>query len=141
MEVFLARIRQLLPVLGSEVLTPLVTKGEAGKDAVLLTYKVKGAIATGVRTPNGLVVFAGSTASKDLGKSVAQHGPWIAALRQKLIDSGELAVDGEYYRFTKDYEFASPSAAAAVICGRTAAGPISWKDANGKTLKEIEEEE
>lgn len=43
--------------------------------------------------------------------------------------------------FSKDYEFSSPSAAAAVIHGGQANGLISWKNSAGETLKEIEEKE
>jgi hypothetical protein len=35
-------------------------------------------------------------------------------------------------------EFASPSAAAAVVHGGHANGLTAWKDASGKTLKELE---
>lgn len=41
--------------------------------------------------------------------------------------------------FTKDDEFSSPSAAAAVIHGGQANGWISRRSASGETLKEIEE--
>jgi hypothetical protein len=40
---------------------------------------------------------------------------------------------------TKDTEFDSPSAAAAVVHGGGANGLTAWKDANGKSLKELEE--
>ena len=43
--------------------------------------------------------------------------------------------------FAKDYEFSSPSAAASVIHGGQANGLISWRNASGETLKEIEEKE
>ena len=46
---------------------------------------------------------------------------------------------GDFFVFTKDTEFASPSAAAAVIHGGGANGLTAWKDASGKSLKEIEE--
>lgn len=45
----------------------------------------------------------------------------------------------EFAHFTKDTEFASPSAAAAVIYGGNAPGPVAWKNKSGKTLKEIED--
>jgi hypothetical protein len=38
-----------------------------------------------------------------------------------------------------DAEFSSPSAAAAVIHGGSANGLISWKTADGKLLKELDE--
>ena len=39
--------------------------------------------------------------------------------------------------FTKDMLFLSPSTAAAMVLGRNANGLTEWKDKNGKTLKEI----
>jgi hypothetical protein len=42
--------------------------------------------------------------------------------------------------FTKDVEFSSPSAAAAVIHGGSANGLLAWKTQDGKTLKELESE-
>ncbi len=39
----------------------------------------------------------------------------------------------------QDYSFNSPSAAAAVILGRSANGRTEWKDVQGKTLKQIQE--
>lgn len=41
--------------------------------------------------------------------------------------------------FKKDYEFSSPSAAAATIVGYPINGRTCWKDEKGKTLKENEE--
>ena len=40
--------------------------------------------------------------------------------------------------FTRDVEFASPSAAASIIHGGHANGLIAWKNAKGVTLKDIE---
>ena len=40
--------------------------------------------------------------------------------------------------FTKDVEFSSPSAAAAVVHGGSANGLIAWKDKLGRTLKDLE---
>jgi len=40
--------------------------------------------------------------------------------------------------FTKDVEFSSPSAAAAVIHGGHANGLTAWKTSKGTTLKEME---
>ncbi|MDD5277602.1 MAG: DUF4357 domain-containing protein [Methylovulum sp.] len=43
--------------------------------------------------------------------------------------------------FENDYLFSSPSAAAAIVMGRSANGLIEWKDGSGKVLKSIEENE
>jgi hypothetical protein len=42
--------------------------------------------------------------------------------------------------FGKDVEFTSPSAAAAVIHGGSANGLISWKTAEGVSLKQLDEQ-
>lgn len=42
--------------------------------------------------------------------------------------------------FTRDAEFSSPSAAAAVIHGGSANGLIAWKTESGKSLKQLDEQ-
>jgi len=42
--------------------------------------------------------------------------------------------------FTKDAEFSSPSAAAAVIHGGSANGLIVWKTKDGTSLKQLDEQ-
>ena len=139
MEVFLSRIRQMLPVLGSDLLTPIVGSTKRASKSNVLFCKNKGAVAKGQRTENGFVVFAGSTAvSKERPSAETQH-PFVVTLRKKLIQEGTLLEKNGFYVFTKDTEFSSPSAAAAVVHGGGAAGPIAWKDESGRTLKEIEE--
>lgn len=54
--------------------------------------------------------------------------------RQKLLDSSK--VDGLVT--TEDILFSSSSAAADFILGYSVSGPRSWKNKEGKTLKEIE---
>ena len=43
--------------------------------------------------------------------------------------------------FDKDYEFTSPSTAAAILMGRNANGQKEWKLKNGISLKEYETSE
>jgi hypothetical protein len=62
-------------------------------------------------------------------------------VRQQLITNGVLALAAGLYRFTQDYSFSSPSTAAAVVLGRSANGRIEWKDAQGRTLKALQEAE
>jgi hypothetical protein len=42
--------------------------------------------------------------------------------------------------FTRDVEFSSPTAAAAVVQGGTVNGLTAWRDKDGRTLKEIEDQ-
>ena len=67
---------------------------------------------------------------------------WAAHLREMLSQSGTLmpVERGESLRLTTDYVFNSPFAAAAVLLGRSAAGPVEWKDEAGRTLKQIREQ-
>jgi len=49
-----------------------------------------------------------------------------------------LSASENHLVFTRDEEFSSPSAAAAVVHGGHANGLIAWKNKDGKSLKEIE---
>ena len=133
MEVFLARIYQLLPVLGSEILTPI--KKVSKKN--ILICEIKGLKAEGMRTADGFVVFKGSQAVLNERPSAAKS-PYILALRKKLLKGGLLHQKNDHLYFTRDVEFPSPSTAAASIHGGSANGLIAWKDKSGRTLKQIE---
>jgi len=56
-----------------------------------------------------------------------------------LIADGTLVQKDSFYCFTKDVEFSSPSAAAAVIEGGSANGLIEWKSEDGRDLKTLDE--
>lgn len=135
MEVFLERICQLLPVLGSDLLTPIVSQDSEHMKLSRYFCSVRDIHAEGGRTPNGFVIYEGSKATLKPRKSAAA---WVLSLRQGLEENGSLRVNGTFYIFTKDVEFSSPSAAAAVIHGGNVAGPVAWKTIDGLTLKENE---
>lgn len=137
MEIFLEKIHQLLPVLGVEVLVPTTIIAEGTTELQPLSCEIKGLKAAGHLTPNGIVVLAGSQAVLNERPS-SQKYPWALNMRHKLKEEGALAVKADHLLFTKDIEFSSPSAAAAVIHGGHANGLISWKNKDGKTLKELE---
>ena len=137
MEIFLEKIHQLLPVLGVEVLVPTTIIAEGITELQPLSCEIKGLKAAGHLTPNGIVVLAGSQAVLNERPS-SQKYPWALNMRQKLKEEGALAVKADHLLFTKDIEFSSPSAAAAVIHGGHANGLTSWKNKDGKTLKELE---
>jgi hypothetical protein len=139
MEVFLERVRQLLPLLGCDLLVPVVqtSKGKNGGD---LLCTIKGLVAHGQRTPNGFVVLKGSEASPLLRPSAQERAAWIISLREKLLKTQILLVEEDRLRFAQDYEFSSPSAAAAIIHGGHANGLTAWKSSEGRTLKELEAE-
>lgn len=96
-----------------------------------------GASARGRETP-GFVVEEGSRIRLDTVASVAKLP--VMALRQRLVASGALLLDGATYVFSRDHVFGSPSTTAAVVLGRTANSRVEWKTAEGRTLKELQEE-
>jgi hypothetical protein len=62
MEIFLAKINQLLPVLGVELLVPASTKAKGEAEQKLLYCEIKGIKARGHLSPNGFFVLKGSQA-------------------------------------------------------------------------------
>jgi len=138
MEVFMARIRQLLPVLGSDILTPIAHASTSNQPGGVLTCTCKGAEAKGQRTANGFVIFNGSTAVLEERPSSESY-PYVVAQRKELIANGTLVEKEGLLLFTKDVEFSSPSAAAVVVRGGSANGLTAWRSADGKTLKQLDE--
>jgi hypothetical protein len=137
MEIFLEKVHQLLPVLGVEALIPPSIIAAASSELETLSCDIKGLKATGHLTPNGFIVIGGSQAVLTERPS-SQKYPWPVNMRQRLKDEGTLANKTDHLLFTKDAEFSSPSAAAAVIHGGHANGLTVWKNKDGKTLKELE---
>ncbi len=137
MEVFLEKIYQLLPVLGVELLVPATSKVETDAENEMLYCEIKGLKARGRLTPNGFLVLKESQAVLKERASSKKY-PWPLNMRQRLKDEGALSVSEDHLVFTRDEEFSSPSAAAAVVHGGHANGLIAWKNKEGKTLKEIE---
>lgn len=140
MQVFLDNMLGMLPVLGIHAFEK-ASAGTAVKKNALLTCKGKGVVATGYEATEGFVVQSGSQAVEETVPSMEQHVKGMFDIRQELIANGVLQAESSCYRFTQDYAFSSPSTAAAVVLGRSANGRIEWKDAKGRTLKELQERE
>jgi hypothetical protein len=140
MEVFLSRIRQLLPVLGSELFVSIAPQQSASKQAGgQLVCRIKGAQAFGQRTPDGFVIFRGSTAVLQERPATLRRQPYLVQLRNKLVAEGTLTEQDGFYVFTKDTEFSSPSAAASVIHGGGANGLTEWRTEHEKSLIQLDE--
>jgi hypothetical protein len=137
LETFLEKVNQLLPVLGIELLVPTAAKPEAELEVELLSCEIKGVKARGHLSPNGFVILSGSQAVLNERPSTQKY-PWALNMRLKLKEEGSLAIATDSLVFTRDVEFTSPSAAAAVVHGGHANGLTAWKDSEGRTLKQIE---
>jgi hypothetical protein len=144
-EGFLADILLCLPILGVNVFEkpkiPASTGPEGVRNAgpeevVELFLRAKGIEASGIYTAEGFIVRAGSQAVK---VEVPSIHPFLRELRRSLRDQGVFMDAGDVYRLSQDYTFNSPSTAAGVLLGRSANGRTEWKDAKGRTLKEIQE--
>ena len=148
MEEFLDPARILLAALGFPLLQPVVKKStsncesETGASGPLAGVRLhfdlpkRNVKAEGSSTDEGFVVFAGSLGDRKVRDSLSQG--W-RDLREELIAEGKVEVLEKQIRFLKDVLFKSPSAAAAVTAGGVWNGRAGWKDANGKTLKDLEE--
>jgi len=138
MEVFLGHMLQILPLLGISAFE----KPTAAKTAQInrLLINTKGVKAEGYESTSGFVVCEGSQAVLKTVPSMKTHVRGMYDIREKLISTGVLSPTDNYYCFTQDYSFSSPSTAAAVVMGRSANGRVEWKDKSGKTLKAIQQE-
>lgn len=140
MDIFLAKVEQLLPVLGQDFLKPITKVTAPPKKSRILSCMIKKVRASGRPTENGFLVLKASEAVLTERPSVKKY-PYPSTLRSQLISEGVLIQESDKLVFTKDYEFSSPSAAASVIHGGHANGLREWKDANGVSLKELEQED
>lgn len=132
-EAFLADMLMCLPVVGLSLFEKPEPLRTSTPDLIL---KGKGVEPRGVSTPQGFVVRAGSMAVREVTGSIQ---PFLVELRHSLLKNGVLVEAGDAYRMTQDYTFSSPSTAAGVIRGASTSGRVEWKDATGRTLKELQE--
>lgn len=107
----------------------LVSKGE---EPALYLHTGK-ANATGKRTSDGFVIYAGSMVSLSPTKSCPDT---ILKLREKLAD--KIDVSGAV---KENLLLSSPSSAAAFVTYASTNGNIMWKTSDGRTLKDIESSE
>jgi len=135
MEEFLDNIKMLVNTLGHKVFEEKRELKPKQKQDLFAIKSARGADAHGEPTSEGFVVFKGSKASSTEVNSLT---PSFAMLRKRLIEEGVLVNKGEYYEFSDDSIFSSPSSAAVVVMGRNANGLTEWKLIDGMTLKEYE---
>ena len=134
-ELYLDDMLLCLPVVGVSFFEKPGTPTQTTRPLFL---QVKGMKARGYEDAGGFVVRSGSQAVKD--EAPAIHA-YMSDLRTALKKQGILANDGGFYRMTQDYTFGSPSTAAGVLLGRASNGRVEWKAADGRSLKELQEED
>ncbi|MDA7916028.1 GIY-YIG nuclease family protein [Verrucomicrobia bacterium] len=143
MEVFLEKMKQILPVLDVDSFTSIAdieTQDEVNRESPkreVLTCKIKNVVSIGYPTPSGFIVLKGSQAVLD-ERASAKKWPTVLEQRNALIEEKVLIKKDDLYQFQKDVEFSSPSSAAATIHGGSANGLTAWVNKRGESLKEIE---
>ena len=132
-EAFLREMLLIYPVLGVQVFQR--AEEQPSSSVRLYLSSGTGAQAEGTETADGFVVYAGSLGRAD---EVPSMQAWGSQMRATMIQEGILAVEADRLRLATDHLFASPTAAAMVLLGRTANGRIEWKTADGVTLKQLQ---
>jgi len=143
MEEFVDNVKTLISALGYKVLEPLnkpiIVANDDWENAetedlsLHLERTIKGVgkvEADGVRTSEGFVVLQGSHIATEDDDTI----PAILKEQRRKVS----VVDGV---LQEDVLFSSPSYAAMFVIGKSANGLTSWKDENGRSLKEIENSE
>ena len=124
----------LLSTLGFPLFDSVAREVVASTPVDVYKLKGNGVEAEGSLVDDGFVVFKDSKVKATTGPSCHDY---LINMRNELIQSGILTLDGEAYRFTEDYVFSSPSTAGGVILGRSTNGWTKWRTVNGKTLDEM----
>lgn len=135
MDEFIDNVKILINALGYKVLEPMVISDPATKiDNEKLFITAGNTNAEGYVTTEGFVLLAGATINEKTSEKSLGKG--MVALRNKLMNSDKV----KDFVTTEDILFSSSSAAADFVTGYSVSGPMTWKNAAGKSLKEIEAE-
>ena len=135
MEEFLETLMMVLPAIQVDMFVnkaePMKqqTKTTAGKEntpTFILKSKGLGIDATAELAGGEMVVKSGSIVRKSWVGDRSDKTHYFI-LHDKLWATGVIEPKGEHAVFTKDYAFSSPSAAGAIVNGRSTSGPREWK--------------
>ncbi|WP_282037460.1 GIY-YIG nuclease family protein [Saccharicrinis aurantiacus] len=146
MEEYLHNIKLVLGTLGHPLLEKLSqgtncpilnNEEEASNGEQELSFTVKNATAMGKQVDEGFLLLKGSGALLQENKSFP---PKIKTKRDQLIKEGIILKQNDLYILQKDVLMSSPSYAACLIAGTARNGQECWKNTDGKTLKQVEED-
>lgn len=131
LEDFIDYSKVVIGALGYKLFEPVVGKGdEIENHEPELTYVTQKTYAKGIRTNEGFVIKKDSTISRETVRSCPK-----SVIRRREAESENITSDG---KLVTDILLSSPSSAAAFVSGYSVNGNDVWKDADGKSLGEIE---
>ncbi len=148
MDTYLDNVLPMFPLVGVNVFEPAeqpvlmvpvsepISAPSLAERGPRLHLKTQLTQAEGEDRASGFLVFDGARGRGE--KKVMMPG--YEQLRDRLVQESILVPDGQHVRLTKSYLFDSPSAAASVLSGGNKNGRTEWKDAAGRTLKELQEQ-
>jgi len=130
---FSTNLKLLVGAFGFKIFEKLTESFISTQDKYFID-SARGAVATGIMTTEGFVVFKGSK----IARTEVPSMPTSFKKKRAQIINEKIVID---FEFTQDYLFSSPSTAAAVIMGRSANGLLEWKLKDGSTLRENEQKD
>jgi Domain of unknown function (DUF4357) len=144
MEDFLGPLTTLLGALGFMFLeaaptpsSPTISTSTQDPNRLFFRLPKRVIEAQGAWINDEFVVYKDSVADAEVRSSL---GAGYKLLRESLIQDQSIVSCGtNAMRFTRNVVFSSPSAAAAVLAGGQYNGREAWKNAQGQSIKTIEE--
>ena len=128
---FMDNVKLIIATMSYDVFSP-VPEETNRKQYLFCESKSSGAKAKGFVSTGGFTVLKGSVASNRLSSFFTGNNYY--KLRLRLEEEG-IILDRVFQR---DYEFSAPSAASAVILGRTSNGNVEWRTEDGVSLRDIQ---
>jgi hypothetical protein len=132
-DAFFDEILFILPLLGCTAFQS--PSAYATSAATRFYVKGKDVEASGYDDPKGFTILKNSQTVKKPAPSCHRY---VVELREELLRQGVLLEKTGCLQFTQDYLFSSSSTASDVVLGRSSSGPQTWRDKNGRTLKEVQ---
>lgn len=149
MEEFLETLMMVLPAIQVDMFVnkarPVGIEESKPEAANIIEFEIKsprlGVDAIASMSNGEMIVHAGSKGRREwVGKASWDSG--YRSLRDHLVQTKILILNGDNAIFTENFAFSSPSAAAAVVEGRAANGRVDWKlKGTNKTYAEWEAEQ
>lgn len=128
-------LKILLPALGYNIFNEVKSTSEKEDYLYIKNNEVD---AKGYLTANSFVICGGSILRNKIGNSI--HNGVKKRIEMLISKNLIQEINGKQV-LVEDYEFSSSTVSAEIVLQRCANGKQSWKDKNGRTIKQIEEEE